>query len=74
MVASLNKGEEKAQGGEWGGEAKVSVRLWFWCSLGQVKVTAKGKMACVEHTGPAHLSTALRMWAIQAFLSSLELV
>lgn len=29
MVASLNQGEEKAQGGEWRGEAKVSVRLWF---------------------------------------------
>lgn len=40
-------------------------------------VKGKGRMAGREgnaHTGSSHLSTALLMWAIQVFLSSLELV
>lgn len=39
----------------------------------QLRVQPWGGKAHPAHPAP-HLSTALRMWAIQVFLSSLELV
>lgn len=59
------------------GEAEGSCDLWrSQVTAGLPTVTAKGKSAAGGHRthGPPHLSTALLMWAIQVFLSSLELV
>lgn len=74
MVASLNKGEEKEQDGKRRGKAKVScppVVSGTLLGRSRSQPRANGQRGIYR---PAHLSTALRMWAIQAFLSSLELV